>query len=39
VCGLSSTECTYSQNRFPMPIFDEIVDELGGTSVFSKLDH
>jgi hypothetical protein len=27
------------KNRFPMPTFNEIVDELGGTSVFSKLDH
>lgn len=27
------------KNRFHMPIFDEIVDELGGIYVFSKLDH
>jgi hypothetical protein len=27
------------KNRYPMPIFDEIVDELAGASVFSKLDH
>jgi hypothetical protein len=27
------------KNRYTMPIFDEITDELGGASVFSKLDH
>jgi hypothetical protein len=27
------------KNRYPMPIFDEIIDELAGASVFSKLDH
>jgi hypothetical protein len=27
------------KNRYPMPVFDEIVDELAGASVFSKLDH
>lgn len=27
------------KNRFPMPIFDEITDELNGAQVFSKLDH
>lgn len=27
------------KNRYPMPIFDEIIDELGGAAIFSKLDH
>jgi hypothetical protein len=27
------------KNRYPMPIFDEIIDELRGASIFSKLDH
>jgi hypothetical protein len=27
------------KNRYPMPIFEEIVDELQGASIFSKLDH
>jgi hypothetical protein len=27
------------KNRYPMPVFDEIADELAGASVFSKLDH
>jgi hypothetical protein len=27
------------KNRYPMPIFDEITDELSGAAVFSKLDH
>jgi hypothetical protein len=27
------------KNHFPMPIFDEITDELNDTHVFSKLDH
>jgi hypothetical protein len=27
------------KNRYPMPIFDEITDELSGFVVFSKLDH
>ena len=26
------------KNRFPMPLVDEILDELAGTSYFSKLD-
>lgn len=27
------------KNKFPLPIFDEIVDELYGAAVFTKLDH
>jgi hypothetical protein len=27
------------KNRYPMPIFDEIVDELCGAKIFTKLDH
>lgn len=27
------------KNRYPMPIFDEIADELSGAAIFSKLDH
>jgi hypothetical protein len=27
------------KNIYPMPIFDEITDELSGVAVFSKLDH
>jgi hypothetical protein len=27
------------KNRYPMPIFDEIIDELSGETIFSKLDH
>lgn len=27
------------KNSYPMPIFDEITDELSGAAMFSKLDH
>jgi hypothetical protein len=27
------------KNRYPMPIFDEIADELSGAVIFSKVDH
>jgi hypothetical protein len=27
------------KNRYPMPIFNEITDELSGAVIFSKLDH
>ena len=31
---------TYTvKNRYPMPIFDEIIYELSGATIFSKLDH
>lgn len=27
------------KNKYPLPIFDEIVDELSGAALFTKLDH
>jgi hypothetical protein len=27
------------KNKYPMPIFEEITHELGGATIFTKLDH
>ena len=38
MCGLQALEQHHCQNKHPLPVVDELIDELAGAQWFSKLD-
>ena len=38
VCGLRTIKQAYHSRQFPIPVIEELLDELHGAAYFSKID-